>query len=81
MRPLLAAASHFVPQRSQRVSQFLQPQFESRLYRSKRSVCRGGNFPVAQSLEESQLHGFALKLRQCPDGFLQEMMEIIQNLV
>ncbi len=52
MRPLLAAASYFLPKRSQGVSQLLQPQFESRLYRSKWSVCRGGNFSMAQAAEK-----------------------------
>jgi len=39
----------------------------------------GGNFPVTQSLEKSQLDRLTLKLRQRPDAFLQEMPEIIQN--
>jgi hypothetical protein len=60
MRPLLAAASYFVPQRSQRVSQFLQPQFESRFYRSKRRVRRGRNLSVAQATEKCQLDSLTL---------------------
>jgi hypothetical protein len=42
-------------------------------------VRRGGNFSVAQSLEESQLDRLALKFWQCPDAFLQEMPEITED--
>ena len=55
--------SHLVAQWSQRMGEFLQAKFQPRFHRSQWSTRRGGNFPVTESLEESELERFALKPR------------------
>ena len=69
----------FVTQRSYRMGQFSQTQFQARFYRAKRSVSRSGNFAVTQSLEESKLDRFALKPRQRSYAFLEKAMQIVQH--
>ncbi len=54
---------HLVAERSQRVGEFLQAKFQPRLHCSQRSMRCRSNFPVAESLEESQLQRLALKTR------------------
>jgi hypothetical protein len=55
--------SDLVTQRPQGMGEFLQAKFQPRFYRSQRSVRSGGNFPVAEPLEKSELEGFPLKPR------------------
>src|SRR6266550_6141541 len=69
----------FVTQRSYRMGQFSQTQFQARFYRAERSVRRSGNFAVTQSLEESELDRFALKPRQRSYAFLEKAMQIVQD--
>src|SRR4029077_19739923 len=71
--------SHLVTQRSQRMGEFLQAKFQPCFYRSQRSMCRGGNFPVTESLEESELERLALKPRQHSHAPLEKMTQIIQH--
>jgi hypothetical protein len=64
-------------QRPECMSQFLQAKFQSRLNCPERRVRNTGNFPVAQTVEESQLDRFALQRRKGSDAFLQKVSEIV----
>src|SRR5580704_13765354 len=71
--------SHLVAQRSQRVGEFLQAKFQPCFHRSQRSMRRCGNFPVAESLEESELDRLALKPWQHSHAPLEKMTQIVQD--
>jgi hypothetical protein len=62
--PLRWVMLHLVAQRPQGVGELLKPKLQPRFHRSQRSTRRGGNFPVAESLEKSKLQRLPLKSRQ-----------------
>src|SRR4029077_16235601 len=45
----------------------------------QRSMCRCGNFPVTESLKESELERLALKPRQHSHAPLEKMSQIVQD--
>src|SRR5436190_10982052 len=61
------------------MGEFLQAKFQPCFYGSQRSMCRGGNFPVTESLEESELERLALEPRQHSHALLEKKTQIIQH--
>jgi hypothetical protein len=68
-----------VAQRLHGVGEFLKTKFQPRFHRAKGSMRGSGNFPVAESLEKSELEGFPLKPRQHPHALLEKVTQIIQD--
>jgi hypothetical protein len=68
-----------VAQRPQDVGELLKTKFQPRFHRAKGSMRGSGNFPVAESLEKSELQRLPLKPRQHPHALLEKVTQIIQD--
>src|SRR5204862_1658561 len=70
LTPLLRL--HFMPQRPDRLGEFLQAKFQTRFHRAQRSMGRSSNFAVSESLKKCELDCFTLKPWQCAYGLFEK---------